>query len=44
VNVFRVIFNARFGGELPLLPDRVWTHVGVMRFYDFVEITDRLGR
>jgi hypothetical protein len=44
VNVFRVIFNARFGAELPLLPDRVWTHVGVMRWYDFVEITDRLGR
>lgn len=42
VNAFRVIFNARFGADLPLLPDRIWTHVSVQRFYDFVEITDRL--
>lgn len=43
VNAFRIIFNARFGADLPMLPDRIWTHVGVTRFYDFVEITDRLG-
>ncbi len=42
VNAFRVIFNARFGADLPILPDRIWTHVGVTRFYDFLEITDRL--
>jgi hypothetical protein len=42
VNAFRVIFNARFGGDLPLLPDRIWTHVAATRFYDFFEITDRL--
>ncbi len=42
VNAFRVIFNARFGTDLPLLADRIWTHVGVTRFYDFFEITDRL--
>jgi hypothetical protein len=44
VNVFRVIFNARFGADLPPLPDRVWTHVGVRQFYDFLDISDRLGR
>ena len=42
VNTFRVVFNARFDADLPILPDRIWTHVGVKRFYDFVDITDRL--
>lgn len=42
VNAFRVIFNARFGADLPLLPDRILTHVGVTRFYEFIDITDRL--
>lgn len=44
VNAFRVVFNARFGADLPSLPDRVWTHIGVDRFYDFIDITDRLRR
>jgi hypothetical protein len=44
VNTFRIIFNARFGTDLPLLPDRTWSHVSVHRFYDFFEITDRLVR
>jgi hypothetical protein len=44
VNAFRVIFNARFGADLPLLPDRIWTHVSAKRFYDFFEITDRFER
>jgi hypothetical protein len=42
VNAFRVIFNARFGAELPLLPDRTWAHEDLNHFYDFFEITDRL--
>ena len=42
VNTFRIIFNARFGTDLPLLPDRVWTHEDLSHFYDFFEITDRL--
>ena len=42
VNTFRVIFNARFGTDLPLLPDRSWAHVDLNHFYDFFEITDRL--
>ena len=44
VNTFRIIFNARFGTDLPLLPDRTWAHVDLSHFYDFFEITDRLDR
>ena len=44
VNTFRVIFNARFGTDLPLLPDRVWAHEDLSHFYDFFEITERLRR
>jgi hypothetical protein len=42
VNTFRVIFNARFGTDLPMLPDRTWAHEDLYHFYDFFEITDRL--
>lgn len=42
VNAWRVIFNARFGTDLPMLPDRVWAHVSLYQFFDFFEITDRL--
>jgi hypothetical protein len=42
VNAFRVIFNARYGTDLPLLPDRSWAHEDLYHFYDFFEITDRL--
>ncbi len=44
VNTFRIIFNARFGTDLPLLPDRTWAHTDLSHFYDFFEITDRLVR
>jgi len=44
VNTFRVIFNARFGTDLPMLPDRTWAHEDLYHFYDFFEITDRLRR
>jgi hypothetical protein len=44
VNTFRLIFNARFGTDLPLLPDRSWAHEDLYHFYDFFEITDRLRR
>ena len=44
VNAFRVIFNARFGTDLPLLPDRSWAHTDLYHFYDFFEVTDRLVR
>ena len=45
VNTFRVIFNARFGTDLPLLPDRdAGPTTDLDHFYDFFEITDRLRR
>ncbi len=44
VNTFRLIFNARFGTDLPLLPDRIWAHTDLSHFYDLFEITDRLVR
>ena len=44
VNTFRIIFNARFGTDLPMLPDRSWAHENLYNFYDFFEITDRLVR
>ncbi len=43
VNAFRVIFNARFGTELPLLPDRVYAHTDLRHFYDFLDVTDRVS-
>ena len=42
VNSFRVVFNAYFGADLPLLRDRVFAHISQQRFYDFFEVTDRL--
>jgi hypothetical protein len=43
VNSFRVVFNAYFDADLSLHPDRVYAHVSQQRFYDFFEVTDRLG-
>lgn len=42
VNSFRVVFNAYFGTELPMLPERHFVHVDTHRYYDFIEVTDRL--
>ncbi len=42
VNVFRMIFNAYFDTDLPLLPDRVFTWFDGHDFYDHFEITDQL--
>ena len=44
VNAFRVIFNARFGTDLPMLPDRTWAHESLYQFFEFFEITDRLAQ
>ncbi len=41
VNTFRVIFDAYFEAELPLLADRVYFS-SWDRPYDFVEVTDRI--
>lgn len=42
VNAFRIIFNARFGTDLPLLPDTVLSHTDLYHFYEMFDITDRL--
>ena len=42
VNTFRLIFDAYFGADLPLLADRSFTSAGKYRPYDLTEITDRL--
>jgi hypothetical protein len=42
VNAFRIIFNARFGTDLSLLPDRVLSHTDLYNFYQMFDITDRL--
>ena len=42
VNAFRIIFNARFGADLELLPDHVYAHTDLRHFYDFLDITDRI--
>jgi hypothetical protein len=44
VNTFRLIFDAYFDADLPLLPDRSFTSAGKYRPYDLTEITDRLPR
>ena len=43
VNSFRVVFNAYFGTDLPLLPDRIFAHTSQQAFYDFFEVTDRVA-
>lgn len=37
VNEFRVVFDAYFGADLPLLPDTVYLSPDYARMYDFVE-------
>jgi hypothetical protein len=42
VNTFRLVFDAYFGLELPLLPDRSFTSASKFRPYDLTDISDRL--
>jgi hypothetical protein len=42
VNTWRVLFNARFGTDLAMLPDHIWAHESLYRFFDLFEITHRL--
>jgi hypothetical protein len=37
VNTFRIVFNAYFDADLPLLPDRVYLTPNFARMYDFTE-------
>lgn len=43
VNAFRVVFNAYFGTDLELLPDRSYAW-NADDLYDLIEVTDRLPR
>lgn len=42
VNLFRVVFNAAFDTDLPMLPQRNWVYVDQLHIYDVVEVTDRI--
>jgi hypothetical protein len=42
VNLFRVVFNAAFDSNLPMLPSRNWAYVDQLHIYDAVEVTDRI--
>lgn len=44
VNAFRLVFNARFGTDLEMLPDRSWAHEDLRHFFEFFEISERLRR
>lgn len=43
VNSFRLIFNAAFGADLPMLPDRNWVFVDQRHIYEMVDVTDRVA-
>jgi hypothetical protein len=42
VNAFRMVFNARFGTDLPLLEDRTYFYRDVTALYEWTDVTDRL--
>mgnify|MGYP000091253556 CR=1 FL=1 len=42
VNAFRMVFNARFGTDLPLLEDRTFFYRDVTALYEWTDVTDRL--
>lgn len=42
VNSFRIIFNAVFGADFALLPDRNLVFVDQRHLYDMVDVTDRV--
>lgn len=42
VNSFRVVFNAYFGTNLPLLPDRNYIYQDKYNYYKFIDVTDRI--
>lgn len=41
VNLFRIVFNAAFDTDLPMLPQRNWVFVDQLHIYDVEEVTDR---
>ena len=43
VNEFRVLFNAEFGLDLDLLPDRNYIWPDQSHIYDFIDVTDKVA-
>lgn len=44
INEFRVIFNAYFGLDLPLLPDRNYIWPNQSDIYTFIDVTEKVAR
>ena len=42
VNEFRVLFNAEFGLDLPLLPDRNYIWPDQSKIYQYIDVTDKV--
>jgi hypothetical protein len=42
VNLFRVVLNAAFDADLPMLPRRNWVFTDRLHIYDLVDVTDRI--
>ena len=42
VNLFRIVFNAAFDDDLPMLPSRNWVFVDQLHIYDEVDVRDRI--
>ncbi len=42
VNLLRVVFNAGFGADLPILPERNWVFTDQRHIYDLHDVTDRV--
>ncbi|HEV8252558.1 MAG TPA: hypothetical protein VGQ66_04170 [Candidatus Limnocylindria bacterium] len=42
VNEFRVVFNAEFGLDLPLLPDRNYIWPDQSKIYQYIDVTDEV--
>jgi len=42
VNQFRVLFNAEFGLDLPLLPDRNYIWPDQSDIYNYIDVTDKV--
>lgn len=42
VNLFRVVFNAAFGADLPIQPQRNWVFVDQRHLYEQTDVTDQV--
>jgi hypothetical protein len=42
VNEFRVLFNAEYGLDLPILPDRNYIWPNQSNIYDYIDVTDKV--